>query len=99
MIAADITMINLIHKPVNNRKNRPTLALDNKALMTACVGQQATTRYKIAEMYWRENKSAPEIAASLGMTVEAVKKIIQRVAKKLKAAEAQPDGEARPAAS
>lgn len=78
------------YKPVRNRRKRPALVLDNKTLMVACVGEQATTRYKITVMYWHENKSAPEIATQFGLSVEAVKKIVQRVAKKLKAAEAHP---------
>src|SRR4051794_38626366 len=78
---------NLKFKPANNRKNRPALILDRNILMLTCIGTQATTRYKIAVMYWHENKSAPEIATELGLSVEAVKKIVQRVAKKLKAAE------------
>ena len=70
------------HKPVDNRKNRPEWVMDDKALIECCFGGRGRLRWDIAVMYWRENKSAREIAIDLGLTVDVVKKIIQRLAKK-----------------
>lgn len=72
-------------KPVNNRSTRPTVAMDDRAFMLLCVGKGPMLRYKVGLMYWRENKSAREIATSLNMTLGAVEKIIQRLARALRA--------------
>ena len=72
------------HKPVANRRIRPALVMDNKAFMLHCVGKRAFLRHTIGLMYWRENKSARDIATDLNMTLGAVEKIIQRLARSLR---------------
>jgi hypothetical protein len=74
-------MASLVYKLVDNRKNRPVWVMDDAQLMLHCIGERHMLRYQIAIKYWRENKSAREIAAELGMTLGAVEKIIQRLAK------------------
>ena len=71
----------LLHKPVNNRKNRPQWAMDKKELILHCIGERHLLRYKIAVMYWRHNMSAKDISTDLCMTLGAVEKIIQRLAR------------------
>jgi hypothetical protein len=67
------------HKPVANRRTRPDWVLDNKKLMEICVGPQGMRRFQIAQMYWRQNMTAKDIATVLEMTVTAVEKIIHRL--------------------
>ena len=71
----------LLHKPVNNRKNRPQWAMDKKELILHCIGERHLLRYKIAVMYWRHNMSAKDISTDLCMTLDAVEKIIHRLAR------------------
>jgi DNA-directed RNA polymerase specialized sigma24 family protein len=68
-------------KPVNNRRNRPTWAMDELQLMRKCIGKRHMVRFTVAQFYWRENKTAQEIADILGMTLGAVEKTIQRLAR------------------
>jgi len=68
-------------KPVNNRKNRPAWVMDDKQLMLRCIGARHTLRYTIALMYWRQNMTASAISCELKMSLGAVEKIIQRLAK------------------
>lgn len=74
-------MIDLINKPVANRRTRPTWATDDKQLMEKCVGPDAMRRFKIAQMYWRQGMTARDIATTLDMTPNAVEVVIHRLTK------------------
>ena len=71
----------LHHKTVNNRKCRPEWVMDDQQLMLRCVGERHMLRYKIALMYWRQNMSARAISEALSLSLGAVEKVIQRLAK------------------
>lgn len=72
-------MIDLIHKPVANRRIRPAWATNDKQLMEKCVGPDAMRRFKIAQMYWRQGMTAKDIATVLDMSVNAVEVILHRL--------------------
>lgn len=69
----------LRNKPVNSRKGRPAWAMDDQKLYLRCVGERAARRFQIATMYWRENKTAKEIAEALDMNTPAVEMILVRL--------------------
>lgn len=73
-------MIDLIHKPTANRRTRPEWVLDNKKLMEICVGPQGMRRFQIAQMYWRQNMTAKDIATVLEISEHAVECVINRLA-------------------
>lgn len=66
-------------KPVNNRRSRPAWAMDEKERMLRCVGTRAARRFRIATMYWCDNKSARDIASELGITLGSVELILHRL--------------------
>lgn len=72
-------MIDLIHKPVNSRKARPSWALNDRLLMLKCVGKHSTNRFQIAQMYWQKNMTASDIAIALDMRVNAVELVLFRL--------------------
>ena len=72
-------MIGLIHKPVANRRNRPSWVMNDKELMERCIGKEGMRRFKIAQMYWRQNMSAKDIATVLEISVDAVECVIKRL--------------------
>lgn len=74
-------MIDLIHKPVANRRTRPSWVMDDKRLMERCVGKRGMLRFKIAQMYWRQNMTAKDIATALDITENNVKVIVHRLTK------------------
>jgi hypothetical protein len=71
----------LQHKPVNNRKTRPVWAMDDKQLMLRCVGTRHMLRFKIAQMYWKQNMTAADIATALDMSTNAVELVILRLSR------------------
>lgn len=71
----------LIHKPTSQRRTRPAWATNDKQLMERCVGKRGMIRFKIAQMYWRQNMSAKDIATALGMTVNAVYLVLNKLSK------------------
>lgn len=71
----------LQNKPTNNRRNRPTWALNDKALMLKCVGARATQRFNIAQMYWQQNMTALDIATALDLKPNTVEVILCRLTK------------------
>ena len=66
-------------KAVSRRKNRPAWAGNDRELMLRVVDKRLTRRWAIARMYWRENKTAAEIAKHFGTTINAIKSIIKQV--------------------
>lgn len=74
-------MIDLIHKPVNNRKTRPVWAMDDRQLMLKCVGKRHALKFQIAQMYWQKNITAQDIATAVGMKLKAVELILIRLCK------------------
>jgi hypothetical protein len=72
-------MIDLSEKPVNNRKTRPSWALDDRQLMLKCVGKRHALRFRIAQMYWQKNMTAQAIAEALNMKRNAVELILHRL--------------------
>lgn len=74
-------MVDLTHKTVANRQTRPDWVLDNKTLMEICVGPRGMRRFQIAQMYWRQNMTAKDIATVLEMSVKAVERVIERLLK------------------
>jgi DNA-binding MarR family transcriptional regulator len=55
--------------------------MDEQQLMLKCIGKRHVQRFTIAQLYWRENRTAQEIANTLGLTLGAVEKIIQRLSR------------------
>jgi hypothetical protein len=74
-------MVELSHRTVANRRTRPAWVLDNKKLMEICVGKKGMQRFQIAQMYWRQNMTAKDIATVLDMSVNAVEVILHRLTK------------------
>jgi len=65
----------LNHKIVNSRVRRPAWVKDDWQLAQQTIGTPAL----IAQMQWRHNMDAPEIAEALGMKPSAVQKAITRM--------------------
>jgi hypothetical protein len=65
--------------PLKSRRTRPAWAKDDRSLMLKVLGQKVVRRWNIARMYWRENKTAREIASELQTTERAVKNILNRI--------------------
>lgn len=78
-------MVELSHRTVANRPARPSWAASEKQILAALLSddKQATRRFTIATMYWRQNMSAKDIATSLDTTVKAVESVLYRLSKKL----------------
>jgi len=74
-------MFSLKLKPVGNRRTRPAWTMNDDQLMLRCIGQRHMLRFKIAQMYWRQNMSAGAIAATLKMSRNSVKSILSRLTK------------------
>jgi len=74
-------MVELSHRTVATRRTRPEWVLDNKKLMEICVGKHGMRRFQVAQMYWRQNMSAKDIATVLEMTENAVYMIINKLSK------------------
>lgn len=72
----------LQHKPVNNRRSRPEWSMDDKQLMLRCVGERPMLRYKIAQMYWRNNMTVIDIARALEMHPKRIDGVITRLRNK-----------------
>jgi hypothetical protein len=72
----------LSHKPAANRSKRPAWAMDDRTLWLQIAGTRLSERFQIARMYWRENKSAGQIAAELGKSRNSIKSILNRLIKK-----------------
>ena len=66
-------------KTTQTRKSRPLWARDDKSLMSRVIGDRLLRRWTIARMYWRENKTARDIAKHLHITVNAVECVINRL--------------------
>ncbi len=77
----ETTMISLKHKPVDNRNTRPQWVMNDKQMMEKCVGKAALRRFKVAQMFWRQNMSAQDIAVTLDTTLKAVEHILDRLRK------------------
>jgi Helix-turn-helix domain len=61
------------------RENRPSWTMDPQKMMLRCVGPGPTKRFKIADLYWCQGKTAGEIAAELAISRNSVKSIINRL--------------------
>lgn len=72
-------MIDLSNKPVANRHKRPAWVMNDKELMLMCVGEEGMRRFKIAQMYWRQNMSARDIACSLNVSLKSVERVLERL--------------------
>jgi hypothetical protein len=72
-------MVDLSHKLIANRRKRPGWVFDNKKLMEMCVGKQGMKRFQIAQMYWRQNMTAKDIATMLDMSAHAVECVLTRI--------------------
>lgn len=74
-------MLSLSNKRVSNRRSRPTWVMDDQQLMLRAVGADGMIRFKVAQMYWRNNMTAQAIAAELNLSLGAVKMILTRMRK------------------
>lgn len=72
-------MIDLINKPVANRRRKPTWATSEQKLNQHFLKSRAMRRWMIAKMYWIENKAAREIAEHFSMSLHAVEVILNRL--------------------
>jgi len=69
----------IYYKPLDARRNRPAWAETDKSLLLHLMDAKFIRRLRIAYLYWRENKPAREIAATLGMNLNTIKSIIHRM--------------------
>jgi hypothetical protein len=66
-------------KPVCARVNRPSWAKNEHQLFLHVAGKRFLRRWKIACMYWLENKSTYEIARKMRTTVGSIKSTIHKL--------------------
>jgi hypothetical protein len=61
------------------KRNVPIWAQSKKALWLRVAGPRLLRRYDIAELYWLQSWPASRIARHLGVSVGAVKQVLNRI--------------------
>lgn len=67
------------HKFVDSRKKRPAWAKDAHSLMQHVLSPSLVRRWKIAYLYWLQNRTARDIAEEMGISTQAVKDVLRRM--------------------